>query len=69
MLAGVIQTMFFPGLIHRLAEDRLPPGDNVAPVAFWGLVGLVWAGCVIVRADCVIVRGREEIGEQDELDT
>jgi len=44
MWARVIETMFFPGLIHCLAVDRLPPGDSVAPVAFWGFgwIGSGW---------------------------
>jgi len=34
ILAGIIESSFSPSLIHRLAEDRLPPGGSVAPVAF-----------------------------------
>jgi len=44
MLAGVTETMFFPGLIHRLAEDRLSLGGSIAPVVFWGFgwIGSGW---------------------------
>jgi len=44
MLARVTETMFFPGLIHRLAEDTLPPGGSVTPMALWGFgwIGSGW---------------------------
>jgi len=32
---GVTEPGFFPGLMHRLAKDRVPLGNNTAPVAFW----------------------------------